>query len=42
LEEGGILRGIDDVKSTVIFPKDTESGPSLLDFSAKEVNKIFL
>lgn len=37
LEDGGTLRGIDKVEATVICPKETESGPSLLDFSGKEV-----
>lgn len=41
LEDGGTLKGIEKVDSTVICPKETESGPSLLDFSGKEVIELF-
>ena len=37
LEEGGILRGIANLESTILCPKETESGPSLFDFSGGEV-----
>ncbi|XP_033334782.1 SHC binding and spindle associated nessun dorma [Megalopta genalis] len=37
LEEGGTIRGISSVERTVISVKDTETAPSLLDFSGNEV-----
>ncbi|XP_078047485.1 SHC binding and spindle associated nessun dorma [Augochlora pura] len=37
LEEGGTIRGISNVERTVISVKDTETAPSLLDFSGNEV-----
>lgn len=40
LEEGGTLRGIGSLESTIIRPKESESGPSLFDFSGGEVRRI--
>ncbi|XP_033209282.1 protein nessun dorma [Belonocnema kinseyi] len=37
LEDGGMIKGINSRETTVLCPKETESGPSLLDFSGGEV-----
>ncbi|KAG7207486.1 hypothetical protein KM043_009118 [Ampulex compressa] len=37
LEEGGVIKGIDNIQRTILSPKQTESAPSLLDFSGNEV-----
>ncbi|XP_043466203.1 protein nessun dorma-like [Leptopilina heterotoma] len=37
LEDGGMIKGVDSAEKTIICPKETESGPSLLDFSGREV-----
>ncbi|XP_076648265.1 SHC binding and spindle associated nessun dorma [Halictus rubicundus] len=37
LEEGGTIRGIGNVERTVLSVKDTETAPSLLDFSGNNV-----
>ncbi|XP_008215276.1 protein nessun dorma isoform X1 [Nasonia vitripennis] len=37
LEEGGTLKGLSKAESIIVCPKETESGPSLLDFSGAEV-----
>ena len=38
LEDGGMIKGINSRETTILCPKETESGPSLLDFSGEEVN----
>ncbi|XP_043594178.1 protein nessun dorma [Bombus pyrosoma] len=37
LEDGGTIRGIDSLEHTILNMKDTETAPSLLDFSGSEV-----
>ena len=37
LEEGGTIRGVHNVERTILTVKDTETAPSLLDFSGSEV-----
>lgn len=37
MEDRGTLKGIEKVETTVICPKETESGLSLFDFSGNEV-----
>ena len=37
LEDGGMIRGINSPEDVILCPKETESGPSLLDFSGREV-----
>lgn len=38
LEEGGSIRGAHNVERTILTVKDTETVPSLLDFSGSEVS----
>lgn len=40
LEDGGMIKGVDSFEKTIICPKETESGPSLLDFSGREVSTL--
>ncbi|KZC06928.1 PREDICTED: SHC SH2 domain-binding protein 1 [Dufourea novaeangliae] len=37
LEEGGTIRGVHNVERTILSVKDSETAPSLLDFSGNEV-----